>query len=165
MLALGIGITILIVYLSVVVIKEKKIPASISETFYLCGKWWFTIVMMIEAILLCISLIPVTPINYQFLAFVSSAALGFVGASPHFKDEYEKKVHYTSAFTFGIGSQLWLFLVMYDYKPCTDIYTLIALIWIGSVSYMLCNKRIATFIAEITCVALIVLGRIIIERL
>lgn len=52
-----------------------------------------------------------TSFNIQFIPFLAAAGLGFVGASPLFKDdELENKVHSISASICAVGSYLWAFL-------------------------------------------------------
>ena len=63
--------------------------------------------MVVLGFLVCATLIPVTSELYQFTAFLTGAGLLFVGAAPHFKDEFEKKIHFGGAFIFGLASQIW----------------------------------------------------------
>lgn len=142
-IVLAIGLLILAVYLGVVIKEEKECPPSISDTFYECGKWWFTIVMFVEAVLLSMALINASGPNIQFLAFFSGAALGFVGAAPHFKEAYEKKIHFGGAYTFGLCSQAWVALAVSPW---------ILLTWIPGAAAIMLWKSKGTFIAEIMCI-------------
>lgn len=158
MTALFIGIALLGIYLGYVIAVDGKVPPSISDSFYTSGKWWFTLVMFAESILLAISLIGVTPSPWQFLAFLSCAGLGFVGSAPHCHDKYEKKVHYAGAFTFAIGSQLWYWIVP---LPCDKPFLVwvFAITWALAVGLCFCFKKNVTFIAEIACIITIIFGR------
>ena len=100
-------ISIITIYLLFSIIKYKQIPESISDTFYLGNKWWFTFTMFVLGFLICAILIPITSEMYQFTIFLTGAGLLFVGAAPHFKDKSEKKVHFGGAFIFGLASQIW----------------------------------------------------------
>lgn len=52
-----------------------------------------------------------TSSNIQFIPFLAAAGLGFVGASPLFKDdELENRVHSISAMICAVGSYLWAFI-------------------------------------------------------
>lgn len=101
---------ILILYLSYVFIRYKCIPDSISDTFYLGTKYGFTFVMWAIGFLTVMSLLPITPIAYQFIAFLLAAGLLLVGAAPHFKESFEGGVHKAGALLFGFSSQAWAFI-------------------------------------------------------
>lgn len=158
MIQLYVGLAILTVYLVVVILKDGKIPPSISDTFYTSGKWMFSIVIWLESILLQWSLLDVTPVNVQFVAFFVGAGLLFVGAAPHFKEAQEKVIHYTGAFTFAIASQVWYWIV-----PASMDYVMMGvmfgLVWLTAVACIMKWRENATFIAEIACIVVIVLGR------
>lgn len=52
-----------------------------------------------------------TSSNIQFIPFLAASGLGFVGASPLFKDDkLENRVHSISAMICAVGSYLWAFL-------------------------------------------------------
>ena len=52
-----------------------------------------------------------TSSNIQFIPFLAAAGLGFVGASPLFKDDkLENRVHSISAMICAVGSYLWSFI-------------------------------------------------------
>lgn len=162
MIELIIGVAILFIYLLFVIVKDGKVPPSISDSFYSSGKYLFTFVMFAEAVLLTIALLSITPSNLQFLAFFSGASLAFVGAAPHCHEKFEKTVHFAGAYTFALGSQLWYWLV-----PASVDYLwfgiMFACAWIPAVFLIFKFKSNATFIAEIACVLVIVLGRVMYE--
>lgn len=135
------ALIIIISYILISILKYKKVPDSISDTFYLGNDWWFTVVMVILGVLICINLISITSENYQFLSFLIGTSLLFVGAAPHFKEEFERKVHYGSAIVFALTSQIWASLY---YSP------LILLTWILSIVWI--NTKQRTFWGEITCI-------------
>ena len=152
MTTLIIGVSVLVIYLAFCIIKDKQVPPSISETFYLAGKWMFTFVMFAEAILLSMSLIPMSPANWQWLAFVGSGALGFVGSAPYFKDKFEHSVHYAGAITFAVGTQAWVAIVASPWVLLTFIpAAILALIF----------RKQWLFIGEITCVINVIFGDLV----
>lgn len=156
-MAITIGAIILAVYLTICIVKSGEIPPSISATFYGTGKWWFTIVMYIEAICLCATLIAKSPDNWMWLGFLSGASLGFVGAAPHFRDEFEHTIHYAGAYMFVVCSQLWIFLMihLYDLQVVSN-----AFIFVWGVALMSCLlfRSKATLITELASVTNIVIA-------
>ena len=93
------------------------IPASISDTYYRLGKrgWLFTLFCLAESSLLVASFIEASKEEYQFLAFIASASLAFVGSAPLFKEDYNRNIHYVSA---GIcASLVWQVLMSFWYVP------------------------------------------------
>ena len=117
-------LSIIAIYLLFSIIKYKQIPESISDTFYLGNKWWFTFTMVVLGFLVCAILIPITSELYQFTAFLTGTGLLLVGAAPHIKDISERKVHFRGALIFGLMSQIlaslycspwllltWIFLI------------------------------------------------------
>lgn len=158
MITLTMGLVILAVYLTVVIIKDGKIPPSISDTYYTSGKWVFSVVMAIEAILLSVSLFGVTADVWQWLVFLTCGGLLFVASAPHCHDDYEKKIHYAGAFTFAIGSQVWYWI-----EPARDNYLVMGIVfgavWAIAGVCIMKWKANATFIAEIACIVVIAWGR------
>lgn len=142
-LTLTIGLVILAAYLTFVIIKDGKVPSSISDTFYSSGNIMFSVVMFAESILLSMTLINLSPDSYTAIAFLTGAGLGIVGASPYFKDSAQKTSHYVGAFMFGIGSQLWSAMFVSPF---------LLLIWLPVIPFLVCFRREATFTAEMGCV-------------
>ena len=138
---------IITTYLLISIIRYKQIPESISDTFYLGNKWWFTITMFILGFLVCATLIPITTEAFQFLAFLTGAGLLFVGAAPHFKDDFEAKVHFSGAFIFGLASQFW-----------TSIYYSPWLLLTWAILILLWNTKQKTFWIELICIINIILA-------
>lgn len=140
-------ISIITIYLLFSIIKYKQIPGSISDTFYLGNKWWFTITMFILGFLVCVTLIPITTEAFQFTAFLTSAGLLFVGAAPHFKNDFEAKVHFSGAFIFGLASQFWANIYYSPWLLLT--WTLLIPLW---------NTKQRTFWIELICIINIILA-------
>lgn len=100
-------------------IGKNGVPASISDTYYQFGKkgWLFTVFCLAESSLLIASFIEASREEYQFLAFISSAALAFVGAAPLFKEDFNRNIHYTSAGICALASLTWQMLMGMWYVP------------------------------------------------
>lgn len=136
-----IALSVLLIYLLIIFIKYKQIPTSLSETFYIGANWWFTAILWIIGFATASSLISITPESYQFLGFLTGAGLLFVGAAPHFKEEFEGKIHYGGAYIFGIASQIWAVLQVSPYLLLT---------WL--LFAMLITTKQRVFWAEMVCV-------------
>lgn len=104
------SLLILAGYLTAILLKYKVIPNSLSNTYYMLGKWGFvfTLVMFVIAFLILPPMLEVTNIMFQFVAFFCPAAICFVGAAPNFKEEMEGKVHTIAALISAISGLLWV---------------------------------------------------------
>ena len=106
-----VSVLLIAAYTAAVCIKGKGIPASISTTFYsLAHPLWFSITMVGTAFLLMPAILEVTPESYQFVAFLACFGLIMVGAAPHFKEDFEKKIHTAGALLCIVLSQVWVLL-------------------------------------------------------
>lgn len=142
-----IALSIVLIYLIISFIRFKQIPESISNTFYLGNKWWFSAVMIILGFLITTSLLNVTSEYYQCFAFFTGAGLLFVGAAPHFKEDLEGKVHTGGAIIFGIASQVWASIY---FTPWLLLTWLTVPIWF--------KTKQRTFWAEILCIINIIIA-------
>ena len=143
-------LSIIAIYLLFSIIKYKQIPESISDTFYLGNKWWFTFTMVVLGFLICAILIPITSELYQFTAFLTGAGLLLVGATPHIKDMSERKVHFGGALIFGLMSQIWASLYCSPWLLLT---------WIFLIPLWKTKQRI--FWMEFICIINIILASLI----
>ena len=102
------SLIIMLGYLGMVLIRFS-IPKSISETYYLLGKygWLFQLTLFSVAFLVVPTLIDRSNENTRFLAFLACMGLAFVGAAPLFKRKLDGKVHYISAAMCCGGLVLW----------------------------------------------------------
>ncbi len=84
------------------------IPPSLSETFYLWGKyklsWLFSVTMVVVAALTWLGLTQTLPEKYLWAAWLSVTGLIFVAATPCFKQEYQGKIHTTSAMLCAVAA-------------------------------------------------------------
>lgn len=129
-------------YTAAVCIKVKGIPYSISATFYaLEHKWLFCATMIITAGLLMPAILQKTPESCQFTAFLACDGMIMVGAAPHFKEGFEKKIHTVGAVLCLLFSQVWVLLTC----------QLLLLVWLGYLAYtvvMMINKWNGNFISS-----------------
>ncbi len=94
---------------------------SLSETFYLLRRnfqmgWLFQVGLGVPvALLLPVWLETSERSDFQFLSFLAPASLLFVVAAPHFKEEFEGKVHGVAAIFGALCSLSWVALVPQDY--------------------------------------------------
>ena len=113
-------------YTAAVCIKFEGIPSSISATFYsLEHKFWFGATMWLTAGLLMPVILEVTPVSYQFTAFLACAGMFLVGVAPNFRDGLDRPVHITGATLCILLSQVWVLLT------CPWIL----LVWIAYLAY------------------------------
>lgn len=151
MICIFIAVSIVFIYLIIEIIKHKQIPSSVSNTFYLGGKWWFTGVISLAAFLVAAGFFSVYTGPFQFLGFLMCAGLLFVAAAPHFKEEFEGKVHVGGAITFGVASQLIAIICGSPWLACA---------WLAFPFYM--KKSTRTFWVEITCIITFVIAMLLV---
>lgn len=128
-----ISIIVFAVYITAILLKFKIVPESLSNTYYMLGKWGplFTLMMFACAFTILPPMLEVTNSLYQFVAFFCPAAICFVGAAPNFKkDKMEGKVHVISAYVSAIFGLLWVaFLTKFWWL------ILIAVVIVGLLAY------------------------------
>lgn len=108
------GFAILFGYIIYIIIKDKKVPESISATVYSLDnkyKVMFTVMMAIVGMLITPGLFEIlSGTRYAFLAFL--VLIGIFGvASDPLTNNSKNIIHYTSALVLGIASQLAVFTV------------------------------------------------------
>lgn len=92
-------------YTSYTYIKYK--PSCISETYYcLKKKELFTVWILLVSFLIFPSWVEISPINFQFLPFLSVVSLASVGLAPKYLGE-DRKAHIISAALTSIISLIW----------------------------------------------------------
>lgn len=95
------------------IIKEKKLPESISGmVFTLKGnwKWLWTIWLWAVSFTIGIPTIDALPDNVKFLGFLMMAGLVFTGAVPLF-EKNGRRMHYACAIAAGILSQVCVAMI------------------------------------------------------
>lgn len=117
-----------IVYLIYVCIVYRKYqPSCISESYYLIkNKNLFTIWIILVAFLIFPAWVEISPINFQFLPFLSVIALSLVGINPRYL-ESQRIVHVLSAVIAGIISLVWNIVIHQYLIPILLIGLLIIL--------------------------------------
>lgn len=125
------------------ILSKFGVPHSLSNTFYLLNGikkglgYLFTIMMFTLSICLMPGWIEITESISSWshhltpLSFFAAALIGFVGASPAFKDsDLESKVHTISACAAAAFAILWCSIVCYNIAwiilPASAIVILIA---------------------------------------
>lgn len=104
-ICLILSISFYIVYISYTYIKYK--PSCISETYYcLKKKELFTAWMLLVSFLIFPSWVEISPINFQFLPFLSVVSLASVGLAPKYLGE-DRKAHIISAALTSTISLIW----------------------------------------------------------
>ncbi len=109
------------------------VPTSLSDTYYLFNEKkkglgiLFTLLMWLMTFTLVISMIEITNDNIEFLPFLCIMGIGFVGAAPLFKSNYQVKIHFTGAALSAITAIIWLFVQFPDYYTVLLANTLLAL--------------------------------------
>lgn len=82
-------------------------PSCISETYYcLKREELFTVWVLLVSFLIFPSWVEISPINFQFLPFLSVVSLASVGMAPKYLEE-DRKVHIVSAILTSIISLIW----------------------------------------------------------
>lgn len=88
-------------------IYHKYQPSCISESYYLIeNKNLFTLWIAVVSFLIFPAWVEISPVNIQFLSFLSVVSLGLVGVNPRYL-ESERIVHIVSALLAGIISLIW----------------------------------------------------------
>lgn len=136
------GVIVFAIY-NAYILSKFGVPHSLSNTFYLLNGikkglgYLFTIMMFTLSICLMPGWIEITESisswshHLTALPFFAAALLGFVGASPAFKDsDLESKVHTISACAAAAFAILWCSIVCYNIAwiilPASAIVILIA---------------------------------------
>ena len=109
----------LFVIYNVIALLLFGVPKSLSMTYYLYKERQNSLKLMFPTmiVLLCILLIPCwltlsEGSNFQFLSFLTPAALMFVGFTPVFNDaDMYKTIHNIAAYSCAVFAMLWIILV------------------------------------------------------
>ena len=122
MICMLISLVLIVAYIVYAISVMQGIPWSVSDTYYQLDKrgrpkWLFQAAMIVPAFLLLPAWLDVSPVEIQFLAFLSGTGLIFVGAAPCFKLELEGKVHYIATGVCGVASLVWICLTGYWLFP------------------------------------------------
>lgn len=92
-------------------IISKGIPHSLSSTYYDNG-WIFSAILILSTALITPTMLEITPMKYQFLAFISLGGSYFVAIAPNFNsDILTDRVHTGAAIISLIFSQIWVMLM------------------------------------------------------
>lgn len=108
-----IGFIIIFLYCTIITIKDREIPGSISQMVYsLSGKWkWtFSSVLVAVAFMIVPQLMTVAIEGYEFLSFFVVAGILGVAVDPLVEGE-KNILHYVSAMIMGISSQILVYSI------------------------------------------------------
>ena len=120
-----ISLSIISLYILFYLVKYKKIPNSLSATYYDLGQF-FSLTLVVCTILILPDMFRLTSGNYAFLPFLSLIGVLFVAFSPNFKDsQLVDHVHTGFALMSLVFSQIWVGLI----NP------IIFLVWIPVILY------------------------------
>lgn len=119
-------------YTLAVLVKQGRVPYSISATFYrLEHKKWFSASMAGTALLLMPAVLELSRPGTECWAFLACAGMLMIGCAPNFKDKQEGTVHDIGAMMTLVCSQIWVgcnqpwFLLLWvAYMTYTIIYML-----------------------------------------
>lgn len=94
-----------ILYVGITYAKYQ--PDCISKTYYLLDNGnLFTIWIIVVSFLIFPAWVEISPINFQFLPFLSVVALSAVGISPRYLEQ-DRSIHITSAGITLVLSLIW----------------------------------------------------------
>lgn len=89
------------------IIYKKYQPSCISESYYLIkNKGLFTFWIILVSFLIFPAWVEISPINFQFLPFLSVVSLASVGLAPKYLGE-DRKTHIISAILTSTISLIW----------------------------------------------------------
>lgn len=118
---------ILAAYIICVCRRIHRIPASISDTYYLIKHGaLFTITLDVVIFLLLPVFIEVGEPGYKWPAFLACAGLGFVANAPAFKSGMDRKVHISATVVCALFAQLFVYL----HQPWLLITWILPVAWI-----------------------------------
>ena len=150
------AVAIIIAYLITTIFVFKKIPKSISDTYYQWKEknagFIFTAVMWVVGLLILIYWVNITELyRCQFLTFTSISGMLFVGGACAFKETLTKATHYASAGIWA-ASAVAFFVVNGIYAPLA-----FGLVF-GTFGFILNEAKNLTFWAEVACVVAMIIG-------
>lgn len=113
-----IAVCLLISYIVTAISVFKKVPVSISDTFYMYASkkaqlgYVFTLWMIAESSLMVIPMLSLCETEWwRFLGFLCPVFIAFCGCAPLFKENMSAKVHYTGAIGSVITGLAWCLLL------------------------------------------------------
>lgn len=99
------GALLLITYIATFCFKNRTIPASISETYYLVKKpAIFSVILTASTILITPKMMESISEQYTFLAFLICLSLLLIAAAPNFTKGTQKWIHTIAAIIMLVSS-------------------------------------------------------------
>jgi hypothetical protein len=122
-------------YIAVVIVVNKGVPASVSDSFYILNSkteglgyvftaWCYAVGISVMAIIFSLS----DGEWYQFLGLFAGGGLCFVGTAPLFKG-YQETRHYVSASVCAVIAILWMVFAGYYAVPLICGLIAVPVIW------------------------------------
>lgn len=109
-----------VAFLAAVIIKDRKLPDSISAMVYSLPRSWqwvWIVWMWVVSVVTCIPVIESLPDDFKSFGFLTMGCLALCGSMPLIRQE-ENTLHYVFAVTAGVLSQIcvvvcnpWLLLL------------------------------------------------------
>lgn len=111
-----IGLGIFIAYNIAMSIINNGIPDSISQTSYISKRiygvtWPFTMICVLSGVCIWPLWISLSPEEYKFLVFIACAGVIYVGSTPLYKEDIQRKIHYTAGPIAFCAGLMWLLLM------------------------------------------------------
>ena len=149
------AVALFITYIMTTIIYFKKVPKSISDTYYQWKKegysYLFTTVMWSLTFLVLPYWVTIAPNALKFIPFLSISGLGFVGGACAFKETLTQETHYVSA---GV----WAFFALLYFALTNNWEAIVIGAGIGAVGWLLNKAKNLTFWSEIAVVIAMMLG-------
>lgn len=108
--------SVFITYIIYSLCAVGKVSISLSATYYDLNErngtgWCFTLTMALISLFLMPYWIASSPMDIQFLPFISTACLLFVALTPNYREYLQGRVHYVSAYLCAASIVIWLLLM------------------------------------------------------
>lgn len=112
-------VSIIFFIYNIYVIYHIGLPESVSATSYFFLEkhnkpYIFTLMSFLLGITILPAWLTISPENWQFLAFLTVGGILFAGATPLFRSDFEKPIHYTSGILLLLTYITW-FIVTGNY--------------------------------------------------
>lgn len=124
-----------IVYHTYVIMLNKKIPESISNTSYIFLNinkkyYYFSIYCILTAAIIFPIWLNVSVEELRFLVFLACCGIIFASVTPFFKEDFHKPIHYVAGIVAVVCYILWMILSRYTkWLLYESIVTIIAIIF------------------------------------
>lgn len=136
------------IYLLYIILRTKKVPCSLSETYYSGGGFLFTLTLWVVSLMMLICMLT-CGCGIQCFAFLCCASLMFVGTAPNYLDSTETNVHKISAIVSSVMCILWTLSV--NWKTVIVALTVCSIYYLFSLHKTKLQEHIL-FVLETTAI-------------